>query len=424
MKTHRIVAPNTREALRRVREQLGPDAVILKSSNTHEGVEILAVSEHAFKSLETGTTANLAQPALQAMNVVSSVNQASTEKAIQSNADAVLNTQQAVTTTGFNVPMAEWQTALAEVRAMQNLLNQQLAQISFNNGQQKNHREKVQLLRELSSVGFSAALARYLMQHLPEQHSMQALDWVKQVLLKNLKTETDTQLLQQGGIYALLGPTGVGKTTTTAKLAARCVLEQGANKVALITTDGYRIGAHEQLRIYGKMLGIVVHSLKDESDLALVLQELGHKHTILIDTIGMNQRDQRVAQQLAMLAKAGVPIKRLLCLNATATGATLDEVVRSYHPKQIDGCIITKLDEAVTLGNVLDVVIRHKLNLHYLANGQRVPEDLHKANAHYLIDRVFRSKRDTHAFDYFDHELPLLMQQLNDVNVAEDTLGY
>ncbi|HCN87790.1 MAG TPA: flagellar biosynthesis protein FlhF, partial [Oxalobacteraceae bacterium] len=179
--------------------------------------------------------------------------------------------------------------------------------------------------------------------------------------------------------------------------------------LALITTDGYRIGGYEQLRIYGKILGVMVHSVKDEADLRIALDELRGKHTVLIDTVGVSQRDKMVAEQVAMLSGAGTPIKRLLCLSATSTGETLSEVVRAYQGDKLAGCIMTKLDEAATIGNVLDVVIRQKLNLYYVANGQRVPEDLHVANQQYLVDRAFKLKRETAPFQFQDEELPLVV---------------
>jgi flagellar biosynthesis protein FlhF len=238
------------------------------------------------------------------------------------------------------------------------------------------------VLREMLAAGFSASLARYLIDKLPaNKDAAEAMRWIKTVLARNLTTMADEDaLLDKGGVFALVGPTGVGKTTTTAKLAARCVMRHGPEKLALITTDAYRIGGHEQLRIYGKILGVMVHSVKDEADLRIALKELKNKHTVLIDTIGMSQRDQMVTEQVAMLQGAGADVKRLLCLNATSTNETLNEVVRAYQGSGLAGCIMTKLDEAASIGNVLDVVIRQKLNLHYISNGQRVPEDLHLAD--------------------------------------------
>ena len=173
--------------------------------------------------------------------------------------------------------------------------------------------------------------------------------------------------------------------------------------------DGYRIGGYEQLRIYGKILGVMVHAVKDESDLRIALSELKNKHTVLIDTVGVSQRDKMVTEQVAMLSGANSEVKRLLCLNATSTGETLSEVVRAYQGSGLAGCILTKLDEAATIGGALDIAIRQKLTLYYVASGQRVPEDLHVANKQHLIDRAFKLKRETAAFKYLDDELPLLM---------------
>ncbi|HTD05369.1 ATP-binding cassette domain-containing protein, partial [Undibacterium sp.] len=232
----------------------------------------------------------------------------------------------------------------------------------------------------------------------------------KAILAHNLATiGNENEILEKGGVYALVGPTGVGKTTTTAKLAARCVMRHGPAKLALITTDAYRIGGYEQLRIYGKILGVMVHAVKDESDLRIALSELKNKHTVLIDTVGVGQRDKMVTEQAAMLSGAGNDVKRLLCLNATSTGETLSEVVRAYQGSGLAGCILTKLDEAATIGGALDIMIRQKLSTFYVASGQRVPEDLHVANKNYLIDRAFKLKRETASFMYKDEELPMLM---------------
>jgi flagellar biosynthesis protein FlhF len=195
-------------------------------------------------------------------------------------------------------------------------------------------------------------------------------------------------------------------------------MRHGPSKLALITTDGYRIGGYEQLRIYGKILGVMVHSVKDEADLKIALAELKNKHTVLIDTVGVSQRDKMVTQQVAMLSGAGVNVKRLLCLNATSTGETLSEVVRAYQGSGLSGCILTKIDEAATIGGVLDIAIRQKLHLYYVASGQRVPEDLHIANKEYLVDRAFKLKRETSAYKFQNDELPLLMSTMSSVTQA------
>jgi flagellar biosynthesis protein FlhF len=317
---------------------------------------------------------------------------------------------------------------MTEIRSMRGVLETQLAEISWG-GTQKREPVKAAIMREMLAAGFSASLSRLITENLPQNSKSQdAMFWVKSVLAKNMMTmANENELLEEGGVYALVGPTGVGKTTTTAKLAARCVMRHGPGKLALITTDGYRIGGYEQLRIYGKILGVMVHSVKDEADLRIALDELRGKHTVLIDTAGMGQRDQMVAEQSAMLSGAGTDIKRLLCLNSTATGGTLNEVVSAYSSEGLAGCIVTKLDEAATIGNVLDVVIRQKLNLYYVANGQRVPEDLHVANKLYLADRAFKLKRETGPFEFQDGELPVVVgptaTAMNDKTLREVILG-
>jgi flagellar biosynthesis protein FlhF len=187
----------------------------------------------------------------------------------------------------------------------------------------------------------------------------------------------------------------------------------------LITTDAYRIGALEQLRIYGKILGVTVHAARDTGDLRVTLSGLKHKRLVLIDTMGMGQRDKRVKDQADMFDALGV--QRLLLLNATSCGDTLEEVVRRYHGNGVIGCIATKLDEAVTLGAVLDVMMRHKLSLHFVANGQRVPEDLHEVNMAYLLHRAFESASKPAAFAAQELDIPALMAGQDGHTMAHNT---
>ena len=297
-----------------------------------------------------------------------------------------------------------------EIRAMRDSLESQIAGISWS-GAPARPPEQVGTLKELLAMGFSAGLARYLTDNAPSNVSVEErLEWAKGVLAKNLSVlRNEDDLLEQGGVYALIGPTGVGKTTTTAKLAARCVMRHGAGQLALITTDAYRIGAHEQLRIYGKILGVIVHSVKDEVDLRIALEELQNKHTVLIDTVGMSQRDQMVTEQIAMLSGTKVPVKRLLCLNSTSTIETLNEVINAYRGSGLEGCILTKLDEAPSLSNALDVVLRQKLRLFYVGTGQRVPEDLEIAEPEQLVSKAFTKSPKNKANRYENNELAILM---------------
>jgi flagellar biosynthesis protein FlhF len=276
---------------------------------------------------------------------------------------------------------------------------------------QREEPSKIEAMRHLLSVGFSPSLSRQLLEKLPGGFDLEkGLRWLKAALIHNLRVEkTGVDIVESGGVYALIGPTGVGKTTTVAKLAARCALKHGPASLALITTDTYRIGAHEQLRIYGKILNVPVYVIKDESDLQFTLSELQNKHLILIDTVGMSQRDRRLSEQVALLSGGGRSIKRLLLLGANGQGSTLDDVVRSYKVEGMGGCILTKIDEAISIGPALDVIIRHKLPLHYVTNGQRVPEDIHLPNPVYMIGRALKSAPMASPFTPLETEYPLVM---------------
>jgi flagellar biosynthesis protein FlhF len=298
---------------------------------------------------------------------------------------------------------------MSELSSIRGMLERQLAGFAWSEMSRASP-ARTQLMSELLEAGFSAQLARTLTEGLTGDVSCQdARNQVKACLNRLLPvSDSDTDIIDRGGVYALVGPTGVGKTTTTAKLAARCVVRHGADKLALITTDGYRIGAHEQLRIYGRILGVTVHVVRDAADLRQTLQDLRKKHLVLIDTIGMSQRDKMVVEQAAMLTHAGA-VRRLLVLNATARGDTLDDVVRAYDGPDLAGCIFSKVDEASSLAPVLDVAIRNELQMYYIANGQRVPEDLHLPNRNYIVHRAMRELAADSPFKLDQADASLLM---------------
>ncbi len=420
MNVKKIHARTSREAMRKLREELGDDAVILASNSVPGGVELIA--------LPADDIAALAQPVVEARAEPvpppkpAPAPQPEIPAAPQAIAEPVAMPFMQAAAPRFPdlpafdmtppAPDTAWlEQLMGEMRSMHENLRTQMQEMNWS---EMSRREPVKawLTRELLSVGFSTGLAKNMASRLPAEITAkeQATGWAKAMLARNLHTvDNEAGLLDQGGIFALMGPTGAGKTTTTAKLAARFVVRHGAEKLALLTTDGYRIGGHEQLRIYGKILGVAVHNVRDAADLRLALAELRGKQTVLIDTVGMSQRDQAVAEQIAMLDQAGKPIRKLLMLNATSHGDTLNEVVQAYRGQGLSGCIISKTDEAASLGSVLDCAIRNKLLVHYVASGQRVPEDLHLGNRQYLVHRAFKYRPGQSPYYVSDDDLPFVM---------------
>jgi flagellar biosynthesis protein FlhF len=368
MKVRKFFGNTSRQALHLVRQGLGPDALILSNRAVEGGVELLAMAH--------GDLPPLAET-LQAAPREQEGKAAGSGRSPQPAAPAAED------------PVSR--SLVSEIKSMRELIEEQIVYQAWDTAQRREP-GKARVLGDMLHAGFSAALARQFLAKMPPGlGAEQKLAWVKAVLDHNLRTVAAAdEIVECGGVYALVGPTGVGKTTTVAKIAARCVVRYGAERLALLTTDGYRIGAHEQLRIYGKLLGVRVVAIKDASDLQFVLDDLRSKHLVLIDTVGMSQRDQMVGEQLALLSASGSEVQRLLLLNATGNGETLDDVVRVYRDGGVHGCIITKTDEAVGIATALDVAIRHKLSLHYVTDGQRVPEDLHLPDREYLLQRALR----------------------------------
>ncbi|KQW40442.1 flagellar biosynthesis protein FlhF [Rhizobacter sp. Root404] len=277
---------------------------------------------------------------------------------------------------------------MSELRSMKGLIEERFGALAF---MEKLNRQPAQarLTQKLLDCGFSPALIRKIGDSLPMDVTDEAT-WAAGVLERNLLTaEAESPLEDQGGVYALVGATGVGKTTTTAKIAAAFAAKYGANNLGLITLDAYRIGAHEQLRAYGRILGVPVHTAHDRASLEDLLELLAGKKMVLIDTAGMAQRDTRTRELLDMLSHR--EIRKLLVINAASQGETIEDVLISYHAPVCAGIVLSKMDEAVKLGPALDAMIRMKLKVIGVANGQRVPEDWHRLSANALVHRALRA---------------------------------
>jgi flagellar biosynthesis protein FlhF len=275
-----------------------------------------------------------------------------------------------------------------EISAMRQLLEHQVSGL-MQQDMARRDPTRACMIDRLVGMGIDKDVAEQMARFVPEDVSRQQGWKALLQMVENQMHTTNNEILRQGGVFALVGPTGVGKTTTVAKLAALGAQKYGADKVALITTDTYRIGAYEQLATYGRIIGCGVKQVKDANELADVLYHLRNKRLVLIDTAGMSQRDLRLTEQLnTLMRNQRVDIRSYLVLSATSQINVLQETVRHFKKVQLSGCIFTKLDESLSLGEIISIAIQNRLPIGYLTNGQRVPEDIRVANAQKLVKKA------------------------------------
>jgi flagellar biosynthesis protein FlhF len=377
MKIKRYFASDMRQAIRKVREEQGPDAVILSNRRVNGGIEIIAAVDYD-ESLFDGLSPS--RPATETARTGSNTEQPT---APEHPAPAAREKQS-------NVEWTE-DPALAsmrkEIQSLRGMLENQMSHLAWFDIARKNPLQ-ASLMQRFSDMGLVADVARDLIARISENGDLDQA-WRQGLgLLAHGIRATDDDILTRGGVVSLVGPTGVGKTTMVAKLAARYALRNGKRHVALISTDNFRIGAYEQLHTYGQLLGVPVYSAANKDELHRILEDLYDKQLVLIDTAGMSQRDMRLSEQLNTLGGASPAIRSYLVLSANTHAPTLAEVVQAFRRIKLDGCILTKLDEAASLGSSLSTLIRTQLPVAYIGDGQRVPEDMHPARAHSLVSRA------------------------------------
>lgn len=491
MKMKRYSAPDIRQAIAQVREELGPDAVILSNRTTDEGVELIAAIDYEESMISDDTPSKPQKPApakpAPAKVVTKSTSIATNKPKSQPVQQAVksakpgakpapVNTR-APTPVQAKAALAEMKTILpktllvhdepeaqppetqvskewlatfnakfnmpgdvntgsaadaaaefnekstsksvdqnsekelkglrVELNQLKDLLQNQISSMAWMDVS-KTLPNRARLLKSLFEMGVSPTMGRRIAEKINFAEEFSSV-WRKALSeLTQRVTVPPTDIVEKGGVFALVGPTGVGKTTTIAKMAARYALNHGTKGIALITTDNYRIGAQEQLRTYGRILGAPVRVVNDAADLRKALKSLYDKQLILIDTAGMSQRDMRLTEQFAMLSEGSSLIKTYLVVSAAAQVQVLDETVQAYKKAVLDGCIISKVDESCSLGGVLSTVTQHQLPIAYLSDGQRVPEDLHMVGSVELVRRAVNAlKRDENKLDDESVELML-----------------
>ncbi len=395
MKIKRFTAETMREAIREVRETWGPDAVILSNKKLGNSVEITAAIDFEEEEVEKLAAEMARAPAATETTIHPSATDSATAPA---RPKAAAQRQTATPTR----PLSNQQTSLLnarpaldnqpdllsdlrqEISDLRGLIEVELTQMAWREIDQRNPR-KAALMRKLNGLGLKRDLCTKLVAE-NVMHGDDAAVWKKALMeLAAMLAEGDHNLLETGGTYAIIGSTGVGKTTTVAKLAAQYALCHGADKIGLITTDCFRIGGVDQLSTFGKLLDIPVFLATDRLELSDILDQLSDKELVLIDTAGMSQRDMELSKQLATLTGAGHNIQFYLTLSATAQQAITSEIMRVFSDIKLAGAVVTKVDEAASLGGVLNALINYQLPTLFISNGQKVPEDLHPGSAIELV---------------------------------------
>ncbi len=410
MKIRRFFASDMRQALRQVRETLGADAVILSNKSVEGGVELVAAMDYAeeafaapettIRSAEPATVLNprtIAEPAESKFKSFVRHNNSATSpppSKPSGSTDSVWPDQTNKTSIAQGAGrIVEWsqdpvlQEMRQEMQALRRMMENELSELTWRDlGQRRPQTQD--LIRRLMGLGLGAAICRDLAGRVEDADSS---DKAWQQALFHLTAEIPVMqddLLEQGGILALVGPTGVGKTTTIAKLAARFCLRHGNRQLALVTTDSYRIGAQEQLHNYGRILDVPVRNVATPEELSAALHAFSDKRLVLIDTAGMGQRDLQLSQRLAMLSSGNHPVKTLLTLSATTQRSAIAHAIRSFSIARPVGAVLTKIDEAASLGGIFSSLMESKLALCFISDGQRVPEDLHVARSHLLVSQA------------------------------------
>ncbi len=396
MKIRRFFATDMRQALRQVREALGADAVILSNKNVQGGIELVAAADYdeaAFSSTQPAIIETEART-LTDDNATLSAAARSAYANNKTDSDRSTDSRQerpaSRPSPGHEQPRVEWsqdpvlREMRQEMQALRRMMENELSELTWRD---LGHRrpQTQDLIRRLMGLGLDATHCKELAYRVEDAATPEKA-W--HMALTQLNAEIPTlqnDLLDQGVTLALVGPTGVGKTTTIAKLAARFCLRHGNRHLALISADSYRIGAQEQLQNYGRILDVPVRSVTTPEELSNTLHGFSDKRLILIDTAGMGQRDLKLTERLGLLKTGNHPVKSLLTLSATTQRSALSHAIRAFSTVKPTGVVLTKMDEAASLGGVLSALLEARLPLAFVTNGQRVPEDIQVARADRLI---------------------------------------
>lgn len=419
MRIQRFIARDMRSALAQVRDSLGQDAVILSSGKIGADIEVVAamdmevgrMAEQAIAAAAAAApaaTARVRAPFPSALAGHPDSIEARAERADRGApaearipeppvrrassqlSEEIVPARPVPAAAPLPAPapvIVNNDAALAEMKDMRRMLEAQLATLSWND---MTRRSPIQaaMLKELAQLGLTQDLSNSLVRKIPAGLTFSAARRYALAIVARTLQVTGDRWLEKGGIVAFAGPAGAGKTTLLAKLAARWVMRHGPRRVAIVSADSVRIGAHEQMHMLGRLLGVTTHNVYDIAELPELLYELRGCQFIMIDTAGTSPRDPELARRLRLLNNLQASIETSLVLPASTQAGAIDEVVQRFAHAKPSSCVLTKVDEAVSLGGVLSALIRHKLPASYISDGQRVPEDLSPARSHGLVSRA------------------------------------
>ncbi len=459
MKVKRIFAPDMRQAMRRVREEIGPDAVIISNHRVAGGVEVVAAREDEYEAAQADLKRNRAvsPDTDRREEQIRILTGSHSHQSEQASRNALL--EEELNKTRARIAEASRRMAEPEVRADRNVnrqingeddedLRSILASLKERNrrrdaapeapveaqrptsarreplfdpepvvpdedpalrsmqqeieelrrmlqqraepvAEQSLHEPSLrQVAQRLQQLGLGAALVRQLMSGVEPELTVN--DAWRNVLarLADALPVLGEEMVERGGMIMFVGPTGVGKTTTIGKLAARYVLQHGSSSVALVTTDCFRIAAHEQLKTFGRILDVPVRVVDENHSLEEVLQGLKSKRLVLIDTAGMNASDPQGQIQMQMLSGVTLRLKKLLVLSCSSQLQLMRSAYDNYAELGLQGCVLSKTDESGSLGEALTLVVEKQLPIAYVTDGQKIPDDIGIAKRNDLVSRT------------------------------------
>jgi len=344
MKIRRFTAPDMRQAITRVRDELGPEAVILSNRKVDGEVEIGPRS----------TTRPAPRPVSPAVSYLAELSSRVAERHAETPPPERAASPPPAPSSG-----GELSALHEEVRLLKELVESQM--MGLHQGPDGPRTPSIaRIAKRLTELGLGEAWVQRILDRLPRQGPLDRL-WSQ--ALRQLAGFVPTRapdFLRQGGVVVLVGPSGAGKTTTLAKIAAQYILGHHREGVVMVSCDDHRVGAHEQLRAYGQILGVPVYSTRARDELARVVPFPG------LD---------------------GLAAEILLTLAAPLQPVAMAEYIRRYRGLGVTGAVLSKCDEALRLGPALSVLMDARLPAVLVTDGPAIPDDLHPAEARDLVNR-------------------------------------